>query len=386
MGIIKQGILSIFLLSLFSHLQLHAQQRLKVAVFAPIYLDSAFKGEDYKLGNANLPKNMLPGLDFYNGVMMAVDSLQAEGKDLEVLFYDSKGGESIYSIIRKPEFAGVSLIIADFNTRLDIKPLAEFALQKRVPLISSTYPNDGGVTNNPYFVMINTSLKTHVEQIYKYLQKNLSTTHIIYVKRKGQLEDLVQYYFKEAGKATTSVPLIYKTVEFSDTSKASTLINSLDSNLLNTIVCGSLNESYGVKLVKTLAAAKQYDCTVMGMPTWDGLKELEESDCNGVNLIYSTPYNFVRSQPTAMTLSTNYKIQFNGRPSDMFFKGYESMYHFCSLLLKNPTNLIGHLSDKSFKLFNDFNIEPVKNETDESVQYLENKKLYFIKKINGVTK
>jgi len=382
----KHIVLSLFIVIVFPTLQLQAQQRLKVAVFAPIYLDSAFKGEDYKLSNANLPKNMLPGLDFYNGVMMAVDSLQAEGKDLEVLFYDSKDGESIYSIIRKPEFADVSLIIADFNSRQDIKPLADFALQKNIPLISSTYPNDGGVTNNPYFVMINTSLKTHVEQIYKYLQKNLSTTHIVYVKRKGQLEDLVQYYFKEAGKATTSVPLVYKTVEFSDTSKASTLINSLDSNLLNTIVCGSLNEAYGVRLVKMLAAAKQYDCTVMGMPTWDGLKELDESDCNGVNLIYSTPYNFVRSQPIALTLSTNYKIQFNGRPSDMFFKGYESMYRFCSLLLKNPTNLIGHLSDKNFKLFTDFNIEPVKNSTDESVQYLENKKLYFIKKINGGAK
>lgn len=383
----KHTFLSLFIvIILLPTLQLQAQQRLKVAVFAPIYLDSAFKGDDYKLGNANLPKNMLPGLDFYNGVMMAVDSLQAEGKDLEVLFYDSKGRENIYSIIRKPEFADVSLIIADFNNRQDIKPIADFALQKNIPLISSTYPNDGGVTNNPYFVMINTSLKTHVEQIYKYLQKNLSTTHIVYVKRKGQLEDLVQYYFREAAKASTSVPLIYKTIEFSDTSRASTLINSLDSNLLNTIVCGSLNESYGVKLVKLLGTAKQYDCTVMGMPTWDGLKELDESDCNGVNLIYSTPYSFVRSQPTAMTLSTNYKIQFNGRPSDMFFKGYESMYHFCSLLLKNPSNLIGHLSEKSFKLFTDFTIEPVKNTTDESVQYLENKKLYFIKKINGGTK
>jgi hypothetical protein len=386
MGIIKHAVISLFIITSLPTLHLKAQQRLKVAVFAPIYLDSAFKGDDYKLGNSNLPKNMLPGLDFYNGVMMALDSLQAEGKDLEVLFYDSKGSESIYSIIRKPEFDGVSLIVADFNNRQDIKPLADFALQKNIPLISSTYPNDGGVTNNPYFVMINTSLKTHVEQIYKYLQRYYSTTHIIYVKRKGQLEDLVQYYFQEAGKATASVPLIYKTVEFNDTSKASTLINNLDSNLINTIVCGSLNESYGVKLVKMLAAAKQYDCTVMGMPTWDGLKELDESDCNGVNLIYSTPYNFVRSQPTAMTLSTNYKIQFNGRPSDMFFKGYESMYHFCSLLLKNPADIMGHLSDKNFKLFNDFNIEPVKNSKDESVQYLENKKLYFIKKINGVTK
>ena len=42
---------------------------LKIAVFAPVYLDSAFDNGNYKLGNASLPRQMLPGLDFYNGVM-----------------------------------------------------------------------------------------------------------------------------------------------------------------------------------------------------------------------------------------------------------------------------------------------------------------------------
>ena len=378
--------LSLFIVILFPALQLKAQQRLKVAVFAPIYLDSAFIGDDYKLGNANLPKNMLPGLDFYNGVMMAVDSLQAEGRDIDVLFYDSKGSESIYTIIRKPEFQGVNMIISAFNNRQDIKPLADIAQNRNIPLISSTYPNDGGVTNNPYFIMINTSLKTHVEDIYKYIQKNLSTSHIVYVKRKGQLEDLVQYYFREGGKTTAGVPLIYQTIDLPEPFTPQTLFNNLDSTLNNTIVCGSLNEPFGVKLVKTLAANKQYDCTVLGMPTWDGLKELDGYDCNGVNLIYTTPYNFIRTQPLAVNLSTNYKSQLNSRPSDMFFKGYESMYHFTSLLIKHPTDIMRFLSSKEFKLFNDFVIEPTQNGSDQPIQYLENKKLYFIKKFNGVTK
>jgi hypothetical protein len=45
---------------------------------------------DYKLGKANLPRYILPGLDFYNGMMMAVDSLNKEQAPVEVLFYDSK--------------------------------------------------------------------------------------------------------------------------------------------------------------------------------------------------------------------------------------------------------------------------------------------------------
>ena len=199
----------------FSH-QVAAQQPIKVAVFAPIYIDSAFDYGDYKLGNKNLPKYMLPGLDFYNGVMMAVDSLKTEGKDVEVLFYDSKGSESIYTIIRKPEFENISMIIASFNNRNDVKPLADIALHRNIPLISSTYPNDGGVTDNPFFVLLNTSLTTHIQEIYKYVQRNHPTANIVYVKRSGALEDMMFSMFSHANKLTASLSLKFKTINLYD--------------------------------------------------------------------------------------------------------------------------------------------------------------------------
>ena len=72
--------------------------------------------------------------------------------------------------------------------------------------------------------------------------------------------------------------------------------------------------------------------------------------------------------------------------SDMAFKGFESMYHFSKLLIQNGNNFINHLSDKSFKLFNDFDIRSVKNKTTGTTEYLENRKLYFIKKLDGVVR
>ena len=71
---------------------------MKIAVFAPIYLDSAFADGNYKLGNANLPRQMVAGLDFYNGVMLAIDSLNKEHVPVTVLFYDTK---SILNPIQK---------------------------------------------------------------------------------------------------------------------------------------------------------------------------------------------------------------------------------------------------------------------------------------------
>jgi hypothetical protein len=69
----------------------------------------------------------------------------------------------------------------------------------------------------------------------------------------------------------------------------------------------------------------------------------------------------------------------------MVFKGFEAMYRFTKLLIKHEGKLLANINDKSFKLFNDFDIQPVKpySSNTNAVDYLENKKLYYIRKMDG---
>lgn len=354
---------------------------LKIAVFAPVYLDSAFADDTYKLGKNNLPKYLLPGLDFYNGIMLAVDSLNTEQSSLEVLFFDSKSVENpIQAIVEQPEFQDVSLIIASFNMRAEIKPLADFALEKNIPLISATYPNDGGLTANPFFVLMNPTLITHLNAIYKFMQRSYPMDNITVFRKKGNLEDMIQNTFSDLNKKTPGLPLKIKTIELPDSFTTSQVTGYLDSTKQNVIICGTLNESFGTNLTKALSSSKSYHVIAMGMPTWDGIKDISKD----LEIVYTTPFNFSRSDKLSMRFTENYKIKFAGRPSDMAFKGFEAMYHFAKLLLKYDKQMIQHLSGKEFKLFNDFDIQPViSNKTSGFPDYLENKKLYFIRKTDG---
>lgn len=387
-----KGIIAIFLgilVSSFAFQELRAQEApIKIAVFAPLYLDSAFNGNNFKLGNTNLPKYLLPGLEFYNGIMMAIDSLNADGVNAEVLIYDSKQTEKgIQDILTNPALEGLSLIIASFNNRNEIRPLADFALSKKIALISETYPNDGGVSENPYFVLINSTLRTHIDALYKYLQRFHSTDHLIWVKRKGALEDMIQGFFSELQKKTPSLALRIKTVEMTDSLNQQTLVAALDSNRNNVLICGSLNEPFGNSIVKTLADNKDYKGTVIGMPTWDGFKDLSKPEYKGIEIIYSSPYNFPRTDKISIAITNKYRTKFQARPSDQVFKGFESMYHFTKLLIKHREAFLNNLSDKSFKVFNDYDIQPIRFKRDNSIpDYLENKKIYILKKLDGQVK
>lgn len=366
----------------------HAQQDqlkpVKVAVFAPIYLDSAFIGDAYKLGNKAIPKYMLSGLDFYNGVMAAIDSLNVENAPVEVLVYDSKSPDAIARVLTNdPELEGLSLIIASFNSRTDIKAVADLAKDHHVPLISSTYPSDGGITDNPYLVMLNPRLGVHFDGIFKFLQRNYPTDQVILFRRKGNVEDMIQKTLLDMNRTTHGTPVKFKTIMLQDTFGVAPILRGLDSTKQNIILCGSLDESFGRYVTRIVGNLHNFQSVVIGMPTWDGSKEIGKT----TEIIYSTPYNLTRSDKLSQRLSAKYQATYGARPSDMFYKGYESMYHFTKLALKHGSALMDHLSDKDFKLFADFDIQPVRSAKDGlQTEYLENRKLYFIRKTSGKLK
>lgn len=356
---------------------------IRVAVFAPVYLDSAFAGDTYKLGRNNLPKYILPGLDFYNGMLMAVDSLNTEHAPVEVLFYDSKNPKSsIQALTTDPDFYDISLIVASFNNRSEVKPLADLALQQKIPLISATYPNDGGTSENPYFVMLNPNLNIHIEALFKYFQRTYPLENILFFKRKSNAADFIMQSFADLNRKTAGTQLKLLTIELPDNFTPDQVTGYLDSTKQNIIFCGSLDENFGLNLSKALSSTKTYPVTIVGMPTWDGIKDIGK----GIDITYSTPYNLTRTDRLSQWLTAKYRELYAGRPSDMFFKGFESVFHFSKLLLKHRDNFMNNLSDKSYKLFADFDIQPIPSKEGTTPDYLENKKIYFIRKVDGKLK
>jgi hypothetical protein len=58
-----------------SHAQTTDSTRYHIAVFLPLYLDSAFDASGNYRFEQNFPKYLNPGLEFYEGLELAMDSL-----------------------------------------------------------------------------------------------------------------------------------------------------------------------------------------------------------------------------------------------------------------------------------------------------------------------
>jgi len=358
-----------------------------IAVFTPLYLDSAFDlGGNYRYDAKTFPKQSIAGLEFWEGAELAIDSLKKEGIKLDVDVYDIKMPVQRFdSLLTSEDFKKTNLIIGQVNANEAVK-LAHTAATLDIPFINANLPNDAGVTNNMHYVILNPTLPTHCVGIYRFLQKNYSLSDIIVFRKKGALEDRLRNYFTDFEK-TTAVKLKLKYVTLEDNFTSDKLQPYLNEDKSNICLAGSLDANFAQTLCQDLASLSTADHpnVVIGMPTWDVI-DFEKSQFKNLEVVYSTPFYVSPTGKLAAAVYENFKNGFYSRPSDMVFRGYETLYHFAHLLNQYGKNVGSSLSDKKYMLFGEFDIQPVINKTTNTLDYFENKKLYFVRKADGVVK
>ena len=74
------------------------------------------------------------------------------------------------------------------------------------------------------------------------------------------------------------------------------------------------------------------------------------------------------------------------RPSDMVFRGYEVTFRLQGCYYNMEEILHPILPIRYSKIFTDFDIQPVLNKQNMTLDYFENKKLYFLKWQDGTLK
>lgn len=375
--------LALFLLSF--HLSVKAQEaRHKIAVFAPLYLDSAFDANHQYRFHTSFPKYLNPGLEFYLGAQAALDSLSKVGAPLEVFIFDTRSTQMpLLQQLASPQLNDVELLIGSASAN-EVRILSETANRKKIPFISATLPNDAGVINNPYYVVLNSTLRAHTEAIYRFLQKYHSLDKITFFTKPGAQESQLKEYFQEYSK-TTPAPLKINFVDAGSGVDAMRLSYYLDSTKKNSCIAGSLDEAFGNNLVQQLSqVAKTYPLTLIGMPTWDGWN-FSRPGFKSIEILYTTPFFYSARTPLNTRLTNDFISRQGGRPTDMFYRGYETVLRFALLLLDSKKDMASNLSRRGNTIFTPFDIQPVfLDKKKMELDYFENKKLYFIRVANGI--
>lgn len=355
------------------------KDRYKIAVLTPMYLDSI----DLDKNMAHLPKFMMPGIDFYQGVRIAADTLKKMGFKLDIFVYDSKSFYlDVKNLIESDKLDSIDLIIGNASVS-DLKLLGDFAKKRQINFVSAVSPSDAGQTLNPYFTILQPRLASHIEMMHKHINRKYPEDNVVFVSRKSQAEQNGLNYFKN--DLLNSLPGRFKEIELKgDEIQMNEIIKKIDTSYNTTIFLGILDPLITYKNLKILSEyAKRYRLKVYCMPTTEAVKSLNKTDeFPNMPVYYTTSYIIDKITPASQYISKEYKSHMGTAPSDVVYKGFESLFFFSNLLKKFGVPFNSKIGDNSYTFITPYKIVPVKE--NGSLMFYENKFLYLLRYEDGI--
>lgn len=121
-------------------------------------------------------------VEYYEGFLMAVDSLKRTGTSLDLYVYDSgKDLSTLNTILAKKEMKEMNIIFGPMH-QSQIKPLSEFAEKNDIRLVIPFSQKGEEVFKNPSVYQINTPQSYLYSEVYEHFTRQFPNAHVIFIE------------------------------------------------------------------------------------------------------------------------------------------------------------------------------------------------------------
>jgi ABC-type branched-subunit amino acid transport system substrate-binding protein len=326
-----------------------------IALILPFYLDSV--GEIPDSVEVNYYDESKLAIEFYNGVMMALEELSRDKLKARIHIYDDANDkERINRIAQLADFKDMELIIGPvYNNNLRI--MAEYAKHDSIYLVSPLSPAANITSYNPFYIMVNPSIEAHCRKIFDYIVANHHDDNILLFTRPGSTEEtyaaIFQKYLTQYQTETNDYSLQITQVTFApaygkDDEEVSEkdITAFFDDSVKNVVIVPSVEKSYMHSVGRTLYPMVEppndikdpveYDITVMGLPVWGEQEGTRFDYAHSLDVHFTSSY-FIDPgfYDKGKNFYNRYLNAYHNEPSEYAIKGYDLMLYFGNLLDKH---------------------------------------------------
>ena len=121
-------------------------------------------------------------VEYYEGFLMAVDSLKRTGISLDLYVYDcGKEVSTLNTILAKNEMKSMNIIFGPMHQN-QIKPLSDFAEKNDIRLVIPFSQKGEEVFNNPAVYQINTPQSYLYSEVYEHFTRQFPNANVIFIE------------------------------------------------------------------------------------------------------------------------------------------------------------------------------------------------------------
>ncbi|MBX7110095.1 MAG: ABC transporter substrate-binding protein [Chitinophagales bacterium] len=355
-----------------------------IAILLPFGSSKVFINDLDDPSGYYFPEQSQLSVEYYQGAIIALDSLRNQGLDVKLLVRDiGLDTSQLRPVLEDPVFDSVDVMIGPIGNS-GLRMTCEFSRNKGLWLISPFSVATKGLLPNPYYILANATLESHCEKIYKYISQRSFGKKIclVYRKQPGDLE-LVNYFkgFCRQLQDSNKIALQFLEINDSSTIKYTQIRDALSDSERNLIVIPSNDESFVKLIMKQLdGLTNEYLMDVFGMPTWINFNHIPKDQMVNVSTHITQNFWLDKSAPQVVKFKDAYAMKFNMNPTDYAVKGYDQMMYFGGLLLQQGTDFTGAFHKAGVpELAESFSIVPVmKDDSSNLILYNENKSVIML--------
>lgn len=287
--------------------------------------------------------------DFYQGFLLAADSLSNAGLSVEIYVYDTKRDtNTIAKIFEKPEFESMDLIVGPLYART-IKYTTAICAKKHIRIVLPFNSNAEVLYENPYVYKGVASNMTLLDGTIDYIIENHKHHNIIIVKPTGSA-DLALYErarerFNQKIKGQTGAYNL-SVVETGAGSSSGRDLNAVikkDTTNIFIIPSTSLTFVSGAmsrlnKLLNMNPYSKNLNVIAFGLEEWNKFKDLDVKYRNRANQHYAS-YRFLDyDSEEGVKFIRAFRNHYGTDPNVYSSQGFDYGMYFLSALHLYGTN------------------------------------------------
>jgi LysM repeat protein/ABC-type branched-subunit amino acid transport system substrate-binding protein len=273
-------------------------------------------------------------LEFYEGAILALDSIRRSGMNVEMYVFDASNAKQVNRTLQNPEFLDMSLIIGPVHPELQAI-VAGFASKNRIAMVSPLAGTGNFERNNSWFLKAVPDRNFQIEQTARYISDELRNRNFILLKETGVNPSVPEARLGQLCKTTlTGEGTRSRFHEYDFQQQDITGIGSLlDPAGDNVFVIPSDNEAQvSVDVANLNALAGHYPVVLMGTATLAKMKSVQTENYHQVRLRYLSPFYVDYKSPLVRRLVGRYRDVFAGEPSQFSFQGFDVAFYFMSAL------------------------------------------------------
>ncbi|HEU4718626.1 MAG TPA: LysM peptidoglycan-binding domain-containing protein [Bacteroidia bacterium] len=285
----------------------------------------------------SIPQKAQASVDFYEGALIAIDSMKRRGMNVHVYVYDTDDADSakVQSILSKPEFSEMDMIIGPLSPG-PFYPVSEWAKAHNVPVISPVSPANRVLFKRPEALKALPGISTQMEGAADYLAAAHPKDNII-LFNSGNTKDnaaagafsdrMNQLLFPSGNDSIRSVKSF------------SAIGQNMKIDKLNIVVIPSQNQAFVSDLLRQLnGLTDKYSIMVFGMSFWMSY-DLDPEYLEKLQVHFPTAYYVdYDSSASVQRFVKRYQAVYNGDPSMYAFAGYDVTMFFLNAMFTYGTD------------------------------------------------